>query len=326
MFKKKPLAIGLFALILLVVLGAFIADASAAPRRKIAFVRDGDIWTMNTNGRNQRQLTHDGSSAHPAWSPNGRKIVFDSSRDGFSTKSIKSPQIYVMKINGTKQKRLTNKPKAAMLMPSFSPSGKRIVFKRSTYLCTDYYAHYNAELAILNVKNRNLSIVEKYSDLLEGEEDICGQPFFSPNGKKIFYKSIGEGVGDILVFNFASRKSSRVSLPELPQTKDGQFFAFSIGRKGLKVGKIELSGYGIYGATGKLFVKKAHSPARIIHSSTGRAHLLAEDRPAISPKEQQIAFTVGNWDANKYEIWRINTDGSKARRIADNAAQPAWQP
>ncbi|HET6661587.1 MAG TPA: DPP IV N-terminal domain-containing protein [Rubrobacter sp.] len=56
----------------------------------------GQIFTMNADGSNQKNLTKQTHSSSPAWSPDGKKIVF--LRD----------DIYVMKSDGTKVKRLTN--------------------------------------------------------------------------------------------------------------------------------------------------------------------------------------------------------------------------
>jgi hypothetical protein len=63
-----------------------------------------EIWVMNADGTNQRQLTN--NSAHdegPAWSPDGTQMVFTSERDGNS-------EIYLMNADGTDQRRFTNDP------------------------------------------------------------------------------------------------------------------------------------------------------------------------------------------------------------------------
>ncbi|MEM7031771.1 MAG: protein kinase [Chloroflexota bacterium] len=76
------------------------------PNRLIAFSRDGDIWIMDENGQDQQQITfHSAKDYHPAWSPDGKKIVFISERDG-------NPEIYVMARNGKGAQRITRSAEA----------------------------------------------------------------------------------------------------------------------------------------------------------------------------------------------------------------------
>src|SRR6266446_6978439 len=49
---------------------------------RIAFVQDGEIFSMNPDGSDVRQLTHlgpDNSASWPAWSADGKQIVFNES-------------------------------------------------------------------------------------------------------------------------------------------------------------------------------------------------------------------------------------------------------
>ena len=72
------------------------------------------VFTMNADGSNQKNLTKQTYSSSPAWSPDGKKIVF--LRD----------DIYVMKSDGTKVKRLTNNPNPGELVLA-APTGNRFL-------------------------------------------------------------------------------------------------------------------------------------------------------------------------------------------------------
>ena len=80
---------------------------------KIAYVSERagsmDVGVMNTDGSGQRTLTRSTLTRsravafipQPAWSPDGRKILFVSDRDGLEA-------VYVMNADGSRQRRLTS--------------------------------------------------------------------------------------------------------------------------------------------------------------------------------------------------------------------------
>src|SRR2546428_8834629 len=84
----------------------------------------GPTWT---------QLTTDpGDDSEPAWSPDGTKIAFSTSRD-LDPACLQDPngfcnyEIYVMNADGSNQTRLTHEslPDVA---PAWSPDGAKIVY------------------------------------------------------------------------------------------------------------------------------------------------------------------------------------------------------
>ena len=85
------------------------------------------VYVMDSDGSNVQRLTHTpvrrGGSFAPEWSPDGQKIVFDSTRDG-------NFEIYVMDADGSNVQRLTHNDKVDA-RPTWSPDGQRIVFHSS---------------------------------------------------------------------------------------------------------------------------------------------------------------------------------------------------
>ena len=78
-----------------------------------------------------RRLTHSigtggklGEEHGPAWSPDGRTLVYVSNRSGTSW------DLYAIRVHGTGERRLTRTPHADEDAPRFSRDGRRILYVR----------------------------------------------------------------------------------------------------------------------------------------------------------------------------------------------------
>lgn len=77
----------------------------SADGTKIAFTRGFGIWTMRTDGTELRQITFNSSDTKPAWSPDGRKLAFQSGRyvDGQAI----GHQVWTMNADGSNPQPVT---------------------------------------------------------------------------------------------------------------------------------------------------------------------------------------------------------------------------
>jgi Tol biopolymer transport system component len=112
-----------------------------SPGPKIAFTRftapyepitRGQIFTINPDGTDLRQLTSsDLDDTGPAWSPDGLKIAFSSTRSDPGSFYLRD-QMWVMNADGSNQMRITDNA-YRNAWPSWSPDGQRMVFTRAPY-------------------------------------------------------------------------------------------------------------------------------------------------------------------------------------------------
>ncbi len=83
-------------------------------RREGGAAAPPEIYAMNVDGSGLTRLTDNlATDSGPAWSPDGTRIAFGSTRDG-------NNEIYVMNADGSGQTRLTNNP-AGDFIPAWSP-------------------------------------------------------------------------------------------------------------------------------------------------------------------------------------------------------------
>ncbi len=103
-----------------------VRHARVSPDGKmIVFNALGKLFIADSDGKNRKQLIieNDVFEFSPAWSPDGKKIVFTTWDDE------KGGRIGVVKATGGKPKFLTIPP-GHYLEPSWSPDGKQIVYRR----------------------------------------------------------------------------------------------------------------------------------------------------------------------------------------------------
>jgi TolB protein len=88
-----------------------------------------EIWAMDFDGKNQRQITRfNSTSIEPAVSPDGTKIAFTSYARG-------NPGIFVFSVDPVRDLRFYNQGASVNSSPSFTPDGRQIVYSSSAGRC-----------------------------------------------------------------------------------------------------------------------------------------------------------------------------------------------
>jgi TolB protein len=84
-----------------------------------------EIWVMNADGSNKRQVTHNGKANFaPYFFPDGKRIIFASNMDDPKGRNF---DLYKINVDGTALERITYNDTFDGF-PMFSPDGKKLVF------------------------------------------------------------------------------------------------------------------------------------------------------------------------------------------------------
>jgi TolB protein len=264
---------------------------------KIYFVSDRtghkEIWVMDYDGSNQRQITHQGSIAlSPRVSPDGSRLAFSS-----LTKSGWEIMMYSLDLN-----RLVSFPRfgGTNLSPAWSEDGTKIAFSSSRggspqiYVCDASGGNLqrmttNKGPDVSPVWNRKTNSQLAY---------VSGQ-----TGLPQIYSMEADGTNQ-------QRMTDQGYAVSPAWAPSGQFLSFAWVRK---YGPGEPGSSDIYlmDIASKQWVQLTHDGGR-------------NDFPSWSPDGRHIVFQSSR--AGKEEIWMMLADGTKTRQLTFTGrnTQPNW--
>jgi len=160
---------------------------------KLAFVGDAtghrEIYVCDYDGYNVRPITRDKSIAIlPRWSPDGKKIVYNSYKDG-------GPMLYLKNIASGTVRRLSGRS-GLNIGASWAPNGKEIALTMSH--------RGNPDIFTINLKGKILKQLVKHWGI-----DVS--PAFSPDGNKIAFVSNRAGSPQIYILDIKSGRKERLT-------------------------------------------------------------------------------------------------------------------
>ena len=214
-------------------------------------IRSGTLVVTNADGSDRHAiyagpLTEDMTG--PAWSPRGDAIAFGSG-GFFQRAQLKPARVMKVRIDGSGLASLTADTATATNdgMPSWSPDGKQVVFRRATGT------------------KRNLYIIDVATGAtrkLETGSDYDTFPTWSPRGDWIAFTSKRDG--DYEIYRVRPDGSGLQRLTRSPGndahpafSPDGEWIAFATARQGFKDEAVGLLLAGTFQPYGEIAVMRA---------------------------------------------------------------------
>lgn len=247
-----------------------------------------DIYVMNADGSNVRRIVDDPEyDVGPQWSPDGRKIVFMTGRNG-------NFDVYDMNADGTGQRNLTADYDRSDGAPVWSLDGHNIAFSRKI--------DGKDQLFVMDSAGQNLKRVTHNSA-------NNASPAWSPDGSKLIFQTDQDGNWEIYVISvdgeLAQLTDDAADDLSPDWSPDGNRIAFSSNRNGKQ----------------HIYVMNADGSSVVqITNSAGD-----DTEPSWSADGKRIVFT-SNRDGNS-EIYVMNADGSNVKRLTDAPGaddNPRW--
>lgn len=301
--RAAAILVGLTFVLLLTSAVSPVPGQAAGPGENGKFVVtiDYQIFVMDADGNNRKQLTDIGANAIPTWSPDGRKIAFISNRDG-------NQEIYVMDADGSNQTRLTNTEDNEWTV-SWSPNGNKLAFTRGNNAEGDDF-----EIYVMETDSH------KEKRLTDNEAEDSG-PMWSPDGKWIAFTSKRDGNYEIYVMKSNGKDQRNLTNNS---AQDGFFYpgpSWSPDSKQIAFASLrdDPDCPDIYSyeseCNWEIYVMKADGSKQ-----TNLTHNPATDAFSVwSADGQKIAF-ISNRDDNQ-EIYVMKTNGKKQTRLTDSSEE-----
>jgi len=271
---------------------------------KIAFVSGVDLYTVNPDGSDLKQLTNFGSSGNaqiPSWSSDGDKLLF-----AFTSASDGSVQIWEIDARGGNLHQVLNDPSFADTDPNFSPHGTNILFTRCTTV--------HCAIFRVNSDGTGLRAITHF----DHNPDITDfQATYSPDGETIAFASWIRGglLSAIYLMNADGSNIRPLTPPELlalaPEwSPDGRTIAFSAhnGVFGNSVLDEEIWSITI---DGKQLTRLTDNNQNWKGYFSG----LHDFFPSWSPDGDAIVFERDAPDYGSAAIYIMNSDGSRIRAV-----------
>jgi TolB protein len=270
---------------------------------------------------NVHQLTNGGSNAEAYWSPDGKRLIFQSTRG-----DVKCDQIYVMNADGSDQ-HMVSTGKGRTTCGYFLPDNKTILYA-STHLAGDACpeeADHSKGYVWAVYPGYDIFTAKDDGSSLKRITDAPGydaEATVNAKTKKIIYTSMSSGDLELWEMNFdgSSKKQITNSFgydggPVF--SRDGKKIAWRAGHPDTAAAKMKYT---------DLLKENLTSPMKMelfVADSDGKNTKqitnfgCASFAPTFTPDGKQLLFASNKHecDSSKFELYLINVDGTGLKQV-----------
>ncbi|HUA03906.1 MAG TPA: DPP IV N-terminal domain-containing protein [Solirubrobacteraceae bacterium] len=262
---------------------------------RLAFTDGRALFAVDSGGGTPTELTDPPAQledSQPAWSPDGRRIAFSSTRANNTNPlpPVADQDIYTMNADGSDITNITQDPTQDDVHPAWSPDGSRIAFARG------------GDIYTINADGSGPMINFAETHVIEDN------PAWSPDGSRIAFER-QDGIGtDIFVLNFD---------PSIHQAAGGFQLTNTPGSETHPTWSPDGSQIA-YARDGHIFASDATGTGSERQVTSGAGF---DSDPAWSPDGKQIAFSRDGY------LHTTLADGTGTPiPVTSQATEPDWQP
>jgi len=278
---------------------------------QLAFVRDDQIYLLNSDGTGLTQLTDsaDGvANRDPAWSRDGQRLAFARGNPG-----DQSWDIYIMDADGSNVVQLTNG--GYNVEPAWGPDGGKIVFTSTVFG--------SAGLLVIDVGAGS----GQSGEILLDFPGWDAQPAWSPDGKTITFTSDSFQAYDFHYDLGAMSVDGSTIRPLLTGPffwNEGltHYFQSAWSPDGQSLGVV-ICAYAFDDCHPDSAIAIANSDGsglRVIAQAGSHSH------PSWSPDGHWIAYGSSPCRTCESSVHYVHVDGDDEGLIVDDGHSPAWRP
>lgn len=292
----------------------------------IVFNKNNQIYLMTKNTAKPIALTKDNYNVFPSLSPDNKKVVFLSNRDGIkdSGTGVSLLQMYTMNIDGSNITKIVQDAENYS-DPVWSPDGSKIAFA-CTVKDENTYRGSHYEIFTINADGTNKKQVTSGEKLDRSVEDSIN-PSWSPDGSKLSFTSNLTGYFAIYTINIDGTGKNKISTKEQNNyqnqswSPDGSKIAFS-------------GSYNENSNGPQIYVMNADgsNEVQITTAEKVDGFFVNNKYPKWSPDSQKIVFVsnkerILNTTSTGFQIYTMNIDGTNQTRITSTEVEnvnPDW--